>query len=525
MHSWKEVVQETDVSDMFSKLEQIYLQDLGIEMIASYEQAMDPEMTYILRDPQNFSFLNQYKRGFILDPLQDMPTLLSHYSEQLIRSATVVELQGLQNEIETNRIRQSIFESDREEEAKGDCVNLFLDKLFVATIARQRQLIGEEKKYAERRIQDIISAPNANILYKKIIDLYQSEFGISLYTQVSDDDPESIQTILRVDDDYKKIALLGIETEKLTNLNSDALMFILESYLKPIIAHFELEDLLKLGAQVKGWHDHLEYKEQMDFELARFIGSLQDVIHDQLKTHIDAILEKPGISMHHMSLIVNHLDLLTDQQGPNDIQNYLDSFADMTERAKLENRSNAELRHIIQTEKIQAYFQRFDKMALVGVADLIEVCELKTYLTMLEMKKSRGDIGITNTLSRLAEPVALGLRQLLTDYQADIESTVSDRFKKQKLTCINKMIAKLDDPKLEGLDKKIEQIKNLFDENPSIHKTESIGRFLYRCLCALFGKPSLLPSYHMILFKGLSTKDDLENELDHDHSYRKLKGS
>lgn len=523
MNNGIELVHKTDVPEMFSQLEHLYLQDLGIEIVATNDQITDPKMIYILRDPKKFAFLNHYHPGFILDPILDMPTILAEYSNEVMHSKTLTEVEALQKGIEHNRLRQSMFESDRESDAKADCVNLYLDRLYLSVIARHRQLLAEGTSPIKDRIQSIITAPNVHILYKKIIDFYQSEFGIGLYVQVAEGDAAAMQTVLRVDDNYKKLANLGIQTEKLLTLDSGSLMGILESYLKPMVANLDLEDLFKMGALTKDWHDHLDYQSQHDFELARFIGPLQDVIKEQLTLQIEALLEKPAISVHHITLIVNHLDLLTEQQDADDIERYLSTYVNEEERTKLENLPNETLRHLIQTEKITAYFQRIDQMELVGGSnDLLEACELKTYLSLLEMQKKQTDLGVDYTLSRLATPIALGLRQLLINYQADTQSTVSDRFKTKKLSCIQAMIDTLDNPKLEG-DKKIMQIKVLFEQNPAIHKIESLGRFLYRCLCALVGKPCLSANYHMTLFKGFSAEDEPEKRSDFQSLYTKLK--
>ena len=225
--------------------------------------------------------------------------------------------------------------------------------------------------------------------------------------------------------------------------------------------------------------------------------------------------------MHHLALILNHLDLLTEQQGPDDIENYLNAIPDMNERAIQRALSNSELRHIIRIEKIKKYFQRFDQMQLVGAADFLEVCGLKTYLKTLQLQKTYPDIGGTFTLSRLAAPIELGLRKLLNDYKTDVEATVSDIYKTQKLNCIGAMLTKLDDPKLVGKEK-IEQIKMLFDQNPTIHQKEPIGRYLYRCLCAFFNKPCQVANYNMTLFKSLSGEEGTDHDSVHHQHYKRL---
>ena len=521
MNNLMDVVEQTDVPDMFAKLEQVYLQTLGIKILAVNDDETYPKMGYLLEDPQKFPFLKRYAAHFMLDPVEDIARLLTSYCDQLVVSANVSELKELQDAIEKNRIRQSMFETDVATDAQCDCVNLYLDRLFVSVLRRQRQLKGETSNKAVQSIIDIMSERTPAEMYKKLIDFYQSEFGIGLYEQPSDQDSDIIQTALKVDDDYRKIKAHGIDLKQKPNLDSDDLVAMLETYFKPIIASLDFADLFKLGMQIKTVNDNLEYTDHEGFELARYIGPLHGAIKDQLHTHIDKILEKPDISVHHLALIVNHLDLLTEQQGPDDIENYLNAIPDMDERAIQRALPNSELRHIIRIERIQGYFQRFDQMQLVGAADLLEICDLKTYLTTLQLQKTQPDLGVAYTLSRLAAPIELGLRKLLNDYKTDVEATVSDIYKTQKLNCIGAMLTKLDDPKLVGKEK-IEQIKMLFDQNPTIHQKEPIGRYLYRCLCAFFNKPCQVANYNMTLFKSLSGEEGTDHDSVHHQHYKRL---
>ncbi|NDH69023.1 MAG: hypothetical protein EBY22_14185, partial [Gammaproteobacteria bacterium] len=284
------------------------------------------------------------------------------YCDQLVASANVSELKELHDAIEKNRIQQAMIETDVATDAQCDCVNLYLDRLFVSVLRRQRQLKGETSK-AVQSISAIMSERAPAAMYKKLIDFYQSEFGIVLYEQSSVDEPDNFQTVLRVDDDYRKIKAHGIDLKQKPNLDSDDLVAMLETYFKPIIASLDFADLFKLGMQIKTVNDNLEYTDHEDFELARYIGPLHGAIKDQLHAHIEKILEKPDISVHHLALILNHLDLLTEQQGPDDIENYLNAIPDMNERAIQRALSNSELRHIIRIEKIKKYFQRFDSDA------------------------------------------------------------------------------------------------------------------------------------------------------------------
>jgi len=520
MSNLMDVVEQTNVPDMFSKLEQVYLQTLGIKILAVNDVETYPKMGYLLEDPQKFPFLKLYATHFMLDPVKDIAPLLTSYCDQLVASANVSELKELHDAIEKNRIRQAMIETDVGTDAQGECVNLYLDLLYVSVLGRQRQLKGEMSK-AVQSISAIMSERAPAAMYKKLIDFYQSEFGIVLYEQSSDDEPDNFQTVLRVDDDYKKIQAHGIDLKQSPNLDSNDVVLILETYFKPIIASLDFADLFKLGMQIKTVNDNLEYADHEDFELARYIGPLHGAIKDQLHAHIEKILEKPDISVHHLALILNHLDLLTEQQGPDDIENYLNAIPDMNERAIQRALSNSELRHIIRIEKIKKYFQRFDQMQLVGAADLLEVCGLKTYLKTLQLQKTYPDIGGTFTLSRLAAPIELGLRKLLNDYKTDVEATVSDIYKTQKLNCIGAMLTKLDDPKLVGKEK-IEQIKMLFDQNPTIHQKEPIGRYLYRCLCAFFNKPCQVANYNMTLFKSLSGEEGTDHDSVHHQHYKRL---
>ena len=53
-------------------------------------------------------------------------------------------------------------------------------------------------------------------------------------------------------------------------------------------------------------------------------------------------------------------------------------------------------------------------------------------------------------------------------------------------------------------------------------KTESLGRFLYRCLCAWLNKPSQLVNYHMTLFKGFTSEQAADEAPKSTNAYKKL---
>ena len=57
MSNLMDVVEQTNVPDMFSKLEQVYLQTLGIKILAVNDVETYPKMGYLLEDPQKFPFL------------------------------------------------------------------------------------------------------------------------------------------------------------------------------------------------------------------------------------------------------------------------------------------------------------------------------------------------------------------------------------------------------------------------------------------------------------------------------------
>ena len=61
MNNLMDVVEQTDVPDMFAKLEQVYLQTLGIKILAVNDDETYPKMGYLLEDPQKFPFLKWLK--------------------------------------------------------------------------------------------------------------------------------------------------------------------------------------------------------------------------------------------------------------------------------------------------------------------------------------------------------------------------------------------------------------------------------------------------------------------------------
>lgn len=137
MDSLKEIVNKTDVHDMFSGLVQTYPLLLGIEVVMQDESLPDPVVLYILKDPKKLPFSHQYGVNFLLDPQYDMPVLLEQYFNYILNEANEAELNELQLNIEKNRKRQTIFDS-ADLEFKADIVKLYLDSLYAAVMTRQR---------------------------------------------------------------------------------------------------------------------------------------------------------------------------------------------------------------------------------------------------------------------------------------------------------------------------------------------------------------------------------------------------
>ena len=117
--------------------------------------------------------------------------------------------------------------------------------------------------------------------------------------------------------------------------------------------------------------------------------------------------------------------------------------------------------------------------------------------------------------------VEMGLHKLLMDYKTDLSATITDRHKMKKLQYIDEMLKNFDDRSL-SLEQKITNIKATFDKDPYIYKTESLGRFLYRCLCAWLNKPSQLVNYHMTLFKGFASEQAADEAPKSTNAYKKL---
>ena len=519
MKNWLEVVHQTDIPAMFSKLRQVYFTSLGIEMqeYSSDFNSSEPDIEYLLHDPQKFQFLNSYRKNFILDPSEDMPEIVAEYCGHIVTTLNDVELRQLLLAIEDNRIRQSINESGVDIDNITQAVNRFLDTLYVAVAARMRLIDNQTHQKGVDTIAGIITTSDSTAMFEKLIAFYHNELGIALHEQSSDEDSDDIRTVLAVEDDYKKIEAHGVQLKHKPNLDTDDLVLILETYFKPIIASFRFDDLFQIGLQTKALNDSLGFSDHMDFQLARYIGPLHGAIKDQLNAKVENLLQQPGITVHNLALIVNHMDLLTEQ-GADDIQDYLDSLS-ATLKIEQENLPNSTLRAIIKEKKTEEYFTRINQMWLMGSENLIEACDLKSYVTLLQIQEAGSKLPIGDILNRLTATIEDGFRKLLQDYKKDVASTISDLNRTQKLKCINKMLDSLDDPKASS-EEKMKGIKILFDHNPGIHNTESIGRQLYRIICAFLKRPSQIANYHMTLFKGLSDQDREETKPDLKHRYR-----
>lgn len=520
MKNGLEVVQKLDISDMFVELQRVYSQDLGIKMGLDEENVLQPEMRYILSEPNKLPNQAHYHPNFILDVDYDLPRILIGYCEKIVRELNFEALIRLEHDIEKNRIRQSLFESDYASDLQSESVNQFITHLHAATLAHKNVLNLRQHSLSVQKVSDIVFSNQPAEMLKKLKDFYEKELGIRLYAQFSDEEEEDIQTVMGVGDGYQKLSQLGLSLPDKPNLDSEDLFMILEHYFKTHVSYLDLETLIKLGEQIKFWHDGFSYLVQRDFELASFLSHLQDIVKAQIQAHLSQIFQAPELTIRYLSLIVNHLELLTEKSEANDMQKFLDTVENEEERVALEKMPHPQLRNMIQEEEIKAYFQRIDRMPLQPSTDLLQACDLKTFLTLLDLKTANPNLGLQNTLTRLGPIIEEGLKELLLKYKMDVEATISDRNKTKKLTSIDAMLKTLEDPGMSS-EEKVQDIKDLFDKAINIHKTESLGRYLYRCICSFLNKPCHINEYQMKLFKGMA--DEQSEDLDFKQRYKKLR--
>jgi len=486
-----EILQETSLAAMGSKLDSVYKDDLGIHKVSLGEGAADVE--YLLEEPQKLFFKHPYSANMFL-LAEDLQFILENYIEHALNTASDEELKTLQQAIQRYKIRESIYYSDEGEEGEvilpilGQYLGT-IEKLYTEFVA---QRIYMRTLDAVRSMDDILAADDVARL-GKIETFLQQELGIleKVEETASDDDLEDMQSVLYVADDYAKIKDHGIQIAAKTELDSDDMNTIMVTYFMPGIACLSLDDLFSYGNQTRQLHEESSFmRNQRDYQLSRYIGPLHLVIKERLQAEMQDLLQKKTISVHDVTLIVTHLDLLTEQE-PDDIQTYLDGIPDPAVQREQTEWKQSKLRPVVIAEKIKKVINRINEMEIVGSTDLLEACDLKGYLTLLQLKKNVPHLRMQQILEGLHPIVEMGLHKLLMDYKTDLSATITDRHKMKKLQYIDEMLKNFDDRSL-SLEQKITNIKATFDKDPYIYKTESLGRFLYRCLCAWLNKPSQL---------------------------------
>lgn len=485
MRNITEMVSALDMNDMFVVLVRNYRDLLGIDMVVQDGHSSEPVM-YILKDPKKIAVAEHYFKNFILDPSYDIPIFWEQHFKQVLESASEEELQTLRRDIEINRENRNMLEYLSGEEFKANIVHSYLDNLYTAVLQCQRQFVTEKHQASVHVIFDLLSGHSTATMHQKLLALYEHVL------------------------------------KKKSSLDEEKMAAVLEQYFRPIVASMSLETLLNLSRQSAVLNDSFDYKIKSEYELGQFMRHLHGSIQAQIKTRIDILLRQSSISLSELSLIINHLDLLTEEE-PNDLENYLDRFVSPEDRSIVENRSNAELHNLIRKDKLEDLFGEIDQIQITDtVPDLLEACMLRAYLTLLETQKISSKSMVKKTIEKLNVGINLGLIQLLQDYKRDVASTISDRYKTQKLKSIQSMLDCLDQAD-ETIETKVTKIKDIFDLNPNIHATEALGRMLLRCLCELLNIPYQASNYNMTLFQGLASKNESEfdNEM-YGSGYKKL---
>lgn len=501
MKNLQDVVQQTDIEGMFSKLQEVYLESLGIDL----QILNGGPILYTVKDSEKIE-KSFYYVGFELDLIGDVLPLITNYCEQLVSSASIQELVVLQANIQKNRIRQTMFATDEATTNKAVTVNQYLDRLNQAAKYRQKELAIQKYKSHIARINRILHAKNLESMFDKLQGFYRHEFGIELQVQYADEELEDMQATWSVADQYQKLRDHDISLQQKHNLDTDDLFTILNSYFEPIVATLSFGELLQLGEQTKKLQDNFTNENQKEFEMIRYIGPLYATVKQQLQSEMDEIAQQQAIATHDLALIVTHLDLWAAADGTDDIEDYLQTFPPK-QREVQANLPNATLRKIIKDEKIKDYFESISKkMWIIGPDGLLDTCVMKACMMLLHSNSSVPRAISQPIIERLSDSIHDQLYQLLIKYRADVQSTVTDFRQSKKLLAINSMLKVYEDVKLPA-DEKILQIKKIFDLDPAIHQTESVGRYLYRCLCMFLNKPTHLANFHMTLFQGLTSEE------------------
>lgn len=501
MKNLQDVVQQTDVEDMFSKLQEVYLESLGIDL----QILNGGHILYSIKDSQKLGN-SAYSVGFELDLTEDVLPLITNYCEQLVSSASIQELSKLQSDIQKNRVRQRIFATDEVIANKTTIVNQYLDRLSQAARNRQKELEVQQYKSHIARINRILQAKNLESMFDKLQGFYRNEFGIELKVQYADDDLEDMQATWTVADQYQKLRDHDISLQQKQNLDTDDLFTILNSYFAPIVATLSFSELLQLGEQTKKLQDNLTNENQREFEIIRYVGPLYAEVKQQIQSKMDEIARQQMIATHDLALIVTHLDLWAAADGTDDIEDYLQTFPP-EQRQVQADLPNATLRKMIKDERIKDYFESIhSKMWVIDPDGLMDTSVLKACMLLLSSNATVPRTISQPIIERLSDSIHDELYRLLINYKADVLSTVTDFRQSKKLLAIDSMLKVYENVELPA-DEKILQIKKIFDLDPAIHQTESIGRYLYRCLCMLLNKPTHLANFHMTLFQGLMTED------------------
>ena len=362
-------------------------------------------------------------------------------------------------------------------------IHLFRDALRKAALQRQKQIKIEKYQPEVKTMNDILLCSNTTNMQQQLLSFYQKDLHLSL-----------------------------------TSLSASDLNFRLRSYFLPMLQSLTFEQLLDYGARVQILHESLDMQNDDKQPLTGYIDYLREEIKGQLKAKLANICGQASITLSEVVLMINHLDLLTDLDQ-SDLADHFDSFVNENDRSAAEGRPVKELYSEIKQQKIEDLFTALDRMNITGVVGSeIDANSLKAYLALVSSKNPI----MKPTIEKLNVGMRLGFIALLQNYRADVNATVSDPYKSQKLMSIRLMLGYVED-NTKTLAESMLQVKELFDKNPQIHQMEPLGRFVFRCICSFLNIPYQPPQYNQTLFQGLSSKaEPIDNDSDYKSGYKKV---
>lgn len=468
MKDFIDVLTNKNSTSSYLALEALYKDQLGIHI--TLDDQDDPFYLVNAKQLSSRTYQSPMKIG-----LPDMVSILQEAFTKRLQPLDTKELLTLKETLETldtPELEELKFESTLVNQYKQVLKNTLADYL-TSHLAAARQ--SPEVKETLSHLNRLLQYKTADKQYKEIQSFYRKELGIRIKEVSVGDDMGSAPYVA---DRYKKINRHAIQVDRSapsTMLGTVELEDILSQYYKPIIATMMLSELFNYTKQPKAIFEGIPaVAEHADYQVLRYLNPFYQAIKQQLLNVVQPLLEvKQPIHISTLAPIIAYIDQLPDTG-----------------------------------ESVDPYFEKLAHCTIATDIDAIKACDLSIYIDARNLLNQPSSFDFSSMITALDSAITTRLSIYLQDYKKDVSTHITDHNKSKKLASIDEMLTQVE--KKDGsIEELLTAVQAIFLTNITIHNSEPLGRYLYRCICSFFKLNIEVKDYQGKLFDTLTTRKKL----------------